>query len=412
MVLNQIHRVKCCNDTFKSNTCAKRHKNNRSQLCRICVHCGLDCKTAQRQRAHIDHERCTAIHKEQIATRKAAAAEAKAKKGKSSKFHNTINSTVSTLTSKLCTLMQLCEKQSQQIKHLTQRCNEYDRLFERIRGDIKEHGLENEYGALRMRGIEKHFRRTPLKFQMMFDRIQDLECSFDKRKLREKMMFPDYDRPIQIDPKPGKNGPEFRYRGHRLDKYEFELRELLKDARRNPNEATKTSLRIAIRTKVNLLNKHEYTWPSGRPAIPLSLDPSYKPSEWRARGKSLKERDLCISSSSGSAPPSMAPSPPNPLAPRVPKWEEAKAQLTEESKQPVYYTDKYGIEMPYDDHRCPYQEPLPGKVYSLDHVIRGPNGDLDARDLELTAKIWRDSKTNYLKHKDVEGLFRAIAPRL
>lgn len=270
------------------------------------------------------------------------------------------------------TRIRTLEKDNASLKHQTSvlrvELDETKKQLTRARGDIREHGLALEYVALRMRAIEKHYERTPLKFELLFGRVQDLECAQGMRKSRENLI-PEYERPIRIDRTPGENGPEHRYRGTTLGEVESQLRTALKEARRgNLNEDERTHIRIKIRGMVNTLNKQAYTWPGGRPAIPdENLNPLTKPHVWRARGKSLKKRDAKIIRSP-------APSPP---------------ELPEESKQPPEG------KIPIDDCECPYQEPLPGKWYPMHHRVREQNN----ADLQEMYRRWRKDAKTFLRWK-------------
>jgi hypothetical protein len=374
--------MSCCGKVYVQTGRAKAHRDNRARLCKVCVHCNHDFGSGQKQRHHITQERCPVLHKEQVEKRKAEKAAARARKKTAHSFHNTVNSTVSSLTTKVQNMRAMCEKQGKQLLFLKEKCDGYDALFQRIRGDMKAHGVDIEYVGHRQTAIERHFERTPVKLQMLLDKIQDLEVTLDRRKKREKTEFPDYDRPIRIDHGPGKNGPDFCYRGTSLGDVEKALRVDLKSVKDaltlDGNE--KRYFRTQIRRRVQLLNKQEYTWPAGRPIIPdAKMAPATAPPEWRARGKGVKERDARMQSPV-TPPPSIRSGAPSPEDP------------AEESKQHILFTTGDGDKVPYDSHKCPFQEPLPGKVYRMEHYVR-QNGN--ARPLSMSAKIWRNSVQMY-----------------
>jgi hypothetical protein len=251
----RIFKSECCNKCYKNRKALGTHMKFRAKKCKVCMHCAHDFGSAQKQRNHLTEERCPVLHNAKVAERAAKRA-AKRVAGKKTGFHNSVLSTVSGLTTKVQKLTALCDRLNQQLFCLTARCYDYDNLHTRIRGDLKAHGLSISYVGYRQQAIEKHFERTPLKFQTMFERIQDLEVTLDKRKKREKAQFPDYDKPIRVDPAPGKNGPEHCWRGVSLGEIEKELREDLASvmgATLDTNE--KRHYRTRIRRRVNILNK-------------------------------------------------------------------------------------------------------------------------------------------------------------
>ena len=91
-----------------------------------------------------------------------------------------------------------------------------------------------------------------------------------------------------ISEEQGVNGPDHKYRRKTLKDWEAELRTALTVAYKNfkLSRDEKKHYRAKIKSCINALNKAKYTWPSGKPHIPIAeLALHTQPPNWRPRGK-------------------------------------------------------------------------------------------------------------------------------
>ena len=82
------------------------------------------------------------------------------------------------------TLERKLERACQAIMFLKKRCDKFEKMFERVRADASHQERNIQHIGYRADAITHHFDRTPLKFNDLHERIENLEVQLDKRKKR------------------------------------------------------------------------------------------------------------------------------------------------------------------------------------------------------------------------------------
>jgi hypothetical protein len=354
--------AECCGRVYTNREAWRTHKENKAEKCQICIHCNTDYHTAQKQRLHIAHERCSVLHKEHIAAKKAKRTTKKAN------FHDTVTTLVNTLTNKVDKLEHRCTLQGKEIFRLRTRCDKYETLFERIHGDLKHNSKNTRHIGYRCEAITRHFDRTPLKFNDLDERIQDLEVKLDKRRRRTgPSIFDTFVPPPESDGE-GVNGPEFVHKGQTLGDIEKELRSEILQTQHRRDTMTNDERKLA-RHRMDKLEKtlisQKYTWPGGR-VYRSSLPDDTKPSHYRPCAKIVE------------------PQPP-----------QVESELTEESKQEESKTPL--VVEGDDDYRSIKQTPVPGRIYDLDHRVRVAGGSKTIRQIFTRFANWSQSYAQWRK---------------
>ena len=242
-----------CLKIFKNPT-GKPYKDHiQLKLCIQCKHCQSFFKRKAGLDNHINLLRCDHLRSKDVGSTR-------------------IIYLISKLQREVSTLQRDRKKDKQIIAFLRHTTTLQKKQIERLNGDVKHLGKSASHLGHRQNAIELHFDRSPLKFNTLDERIQQLELTLELRQEKTELEWHKYDPPdIEWI---GVNGPDKKYKGKCLIEYERELDVAIESARAgNLNNEEAAAFRIRISTLAKLLQRQKYTWPSGPKTFPLLSRP-------------------------------------------------------------------------------------------------------------------------------------------